>query len=84
MSIIQDLIPEVIPSQKCHMNMGPIPKGYEATDIWCACTHSNRSLLLLAQCVFAFAFSKERLWADMHSIYSFCNSNTDVALEEHQ
>jgi hypothetical protein len=34
-SIIQDIIPEVIPSQKCHMNMGPIPKGYIATDISC-------------------------------------------------
>jgi hypothetical protein len=25
MSILQDLIPEFIPSQKCHMNLGPIP-----------------------------------------------------------
>jgi hypothetical protein len=31
--ILQDLIPEVISSQKCHMNMGPILSGYEATDI---------------------------------------------------
>jgi hypothetical protein len=33
MSILQDLIPEAIPSQKCHMNIGPILNGYGATDI---------------------------------------------------
>jgi hypothetical protein len=33
MSILQDLIPEVIPSQKCHMNMNPIINGYRAMDI---------------------------------------------------
>jgi hypothetical protein len=30
--ILQDLIPEAIPSQKCHMNMGLIWNGYGATD----------------------------------------------------
>jgi hypothetical protein len=32
MSILQELIPEVIPSQKCHMNMGLILIGYGAMD----------------------------------------------------
>jgi hypothetical protein len=30
MPIFQDLIPEVIPSQKCHMNIGSILSGYGA------------------------------------------------------
>jgi hypothetical protein len=29
MSIVQDIIPEVIPCQKYHMNMGPIFYGHE-------------------------------------------------------
>jgi hypothetical protein len=29
MSIIQDLISDIIPSQKCLMNMDPILKGHE-------------------------------------------------------
>jgi hypothetical protein len=33
MSVLQDHIPEVIPSQKCHMDMGPILNGYRAMDI---------------------------------------------------
>jgi hypothetical protein len=33
-SIFQDLIPEVIPSQKCHMNMGPILSGYGGIGVW--------------------------------------------------
>jgi hypothetical protein len=33
MSILHDLIPEIIPSQKCHMNVGPIVNCYGATDI---------------------------------------------------
>jgi hypothetical protein len=32
MSIFQDFIPEVIPSQKCHMNTSPIISGYGAVD----------------------------------------------------
>jgi hypothetical protein len=32
-SILQDLIAEVIPGQKCHMNIGQILNGYGATDI---------------------------------------------------
>jgi hypothetical protein len=34
MSVLQDLIPEVIPSQKCHMNIGLILNSYGAMDIW--------------------------------------------------
>jgi hypothetical protein len=34
LSVLQDLIPEAIPSQKCHMNMSPILSCYGATDIW--------------------------------------------------
>jgi hypothetical protein len=34
MSVLQNLIPEVIPSQKCHINMDPILNGYRAVDIW--------------------------------------------------
>jgi hypothetical protein len=30
-SVLQDLIPEVIPSQKCHMNTGPILNCYGVT-----------------------------------------------------
>jgi hypothetical protein len=33
MSIIQDLLPEVSPSQICHIIIGPILNGYGATDI---------------------------------------------------
>jgi hypothetical protein len=33
-SIPQDLFPEVIPSQKCHMNISTILSGYGAMDIW--------------------------------------------------
>jgi hypothetical protein len=33
MSVFQDLIPEVIPSQKCRMNIGLILSGCRATDI---------------------------------------------------
>jgi hypothetical protein len=33
MSILQDLIPEAIPSQKRHMNTGLILNGYGATGI---------------------------------------------------
>jgi hypothetical protein len=32
MSVLQDLISEVIPSQKCHMNKSPILSSYRATD----------------------------------------------------
>jgi hypothetical protein len=32
-SMLQDLIPKVIPSQKCHMNTGPILSGYGAMDM---------------------------------------------------
>jgi hypothetical protein len=31
MSIPQELIPEIIPSQKCHMNMGLILNSYGST-----------------------------------------------------
>jgi hypothetical protein len=31
--MLQDLIYEVVPSQKCHMNIGPVLNGYGATDI---------------------------------------------------
>jgi hypothetical protein len=31
MSILLDPIPEVIPSRICHVNMGPVLSGYEAT-----------------------------------------------------
>jgi hypothetical protein len=31
--VLQDLIPEGIPSQECHVNMGPILNGYGAIDI---------------------------------------------------
>lgn len=34
LSMFRDVIPRVISSQKCHMNMGSIVNGYEATDIW--------------------------------------------------
>jgi hypothetical protein len=34
LSVLHDLIPEVIPSQKCHVNIGLILSGYGATDIW--------------------------------------------------
>jgi hypothetical protein len=34
MSILEDLIPEVIPSQKCHVNMGLILNGYGGVGIW--------------------------------------------------
>jgi hypothetical protein len=30
--ILKELIPELIPSQKCHTNMGPIFNGYGAMD----------------------------------------------------
>jgi hypothetical protein len=33
LSELYDLIPEVIPSQKCHMNIGQILNSYGATDI---------------------------------------------------
>jgi hypothetical protein len=33
MSKLQNLIPEAIPIQKCHMNMGPILTCYGAMDI---------------------------------------------------
>lgn len=33
MSVLQDLISEAIPSQKCYMNIAPTLSGYEATDI---------------------------------------------------
>lgn len=33
MSVLQDLIAEAIPSQKCYMNIAPTLSGYEATDI---------------------------------------------------
>jgi hypothetical protein len=32
-SVIRYLIPEVIPSQKCHVNIGPILSSYGATDV---------------------------------------------------
>jgi hypothetical protein len=31
--LCQDPIPEVIPSQKCRMNVGPILNGYRAVDV---------------------------------------------------
>jgi hypothetical protein len=33
MPVIKDLIPEVIPVQKCHKNMGPILNGYRGMGI---------------------------------------------------
>jgi hypothetical protein len=33
MSILKKLIPEVIPGQKCHINMGPILNSYGDTGI---------------------------------------------------
>jgi hypothetical protein len=32
--VFQYPIPEVIPSQKCHMNIGSLLNGYTAMDIW--------------------------------------------------
>jgi len=34
MSVLQDLIPEVVSSQKRHMNMGPILNCYGDIGIW--------------------------------------------------
>jgi len=34
MLVLQDLVPEAIPSQKFHMNLNPIVSGYRNTGIW--------------------------------------------------
>jgi len=34
LSVLQDLIPETIPSEKCHTNMGLILNGYGDMSIW--------------------------------------------------
>jgi len=34
MSLLQDLIPETIPGQKCYMNVDAILNGYEYVGIW--------------------------------------------------
>jgi hypothetical protein len=41
MSVLQDLIPEVIPFQKCHMNIGPILNIYGDTLIFEMQDHLN-------------------------------------------
>jgi len=47
MLVLQNLISEAIPSQKCHMNMGSILSSYGDMDIWnvaCVsrCVHVHR------------------------------------------